>query len=232
MMALIRKNTSPYAVSIVCDRYGESRRVREDAKLMNCGKVPVYKPRICNSRSKKCGCRFELLGYRSDKKTEDSQTKWRLGVVEGRHNHPPTFDLAGNAFMGRMTPDEECLARKWGDGRNTPKQIVAKLRTDNPGNVTKRKQVANFLYKLHFEDRGELTVTQWALKFLADNEYAFSPVRDMNTNEVQILFFAHKESLRLLKKFPYVVIVDATYKTNNLVLMLDFILISDEFSIV
>ena len=51
-------------------------------------------------------------------------------------------------------------------------------------------------------------------------------------NEVQILFFAHKESLRLLKKFPYVVIVDATYETNKLVLMLDFILISDEFSIV
>ena len=112
MMALIRKNTSPYEVSIVCDRYGESRRVREDAKLMNSGKVHVYKPRIRNSRSKKCGCRFELLGYRSDKKTGDSQTKWRLGVVEGRHNHPPTFDLARNAFMGRMTPDEDCLAKK------------------------------------------------------------------------------------------------------------------------
>ena len=159
--------------------------------------------------------RFELLGYTSKKKTRDSQTKWRLGVVEGRHNHPPTFDLAGNAFMGKMTSVEEHLARKWGDGRNTPKQIVAKLRNDNPSNVTKRKQVANFLYKLYFEDRRELTVTQWALKFLADNEYEFSPVRDMNTNEVQILFFAHKESLRLLKKFPYVVIVDTTYKTNK-----------------
>jgi len=89
------------------------------------------------------------------------------------------------------------------------------LRANNPGNVTKRKQVANFLYKLNFEDRGELTVTQWALKFLADNDYVFSPVRDVNTNEVQILFFAHRESLRLLKKFPYVVIVDATYKTNK-----------------
>jgi len=198
-MALIKKTSNPYHISIVCEKFGKR----------------VTQARMRKVDSKKCGCKFELIGCRAEKDPNSPNPKWMWGVVEGRHNHPSTWDMGGNAFMGRMTPDEQVLVRGWGDDMRTPKQIVAKLRSNNPENVTKRKQVANFLYKLQYEDRGELTVTQWSLKFLKDNGYTVAPIRDSSTNEVQILFFAHRDSLRLLKKFPYVVIVDATYKTNK-----------------
>lgn len=212
VMALIKRTSNPYQISMVCEKFGPTRSGRPKVNIDN-PELPV--PKIRRSRSKKCECRFELYGVRMKREPGIPNPKWVLGVIEGRHNHPILFDLGGNAFMGRMTPEEQLLARRWGDGRKTPKEIISELRRSFPGNVTKRKQVANFLQKLQYEDRGELTVTQWSLKFLVDNDYVVAPIRDKGTNEVQILFFANKESLRLLKKFPYVVIVDATYKTNK-----------------
>ena len=199
-MALIRKTSNPYHICIVCERFGLRRKDTRE-------KI------IRNAVSKKCNCMFELVGCRAN--TNSDTPKWTLGVVEGRHNHPITWGLSGNAFLGRMTPEEQIEVRRWGDGMMTPKEIVGRLRDADPHNLTKRKQVANFLYKLQYEDRGELTITQWSLKFLKDNGYTVAPIRDRSTNEVEILFFAHPDSLHLLRKFPNVVIVDATYKTNK-----------------
>ena len=54
---------------------------------------------------------------------------------------------------------------------------------------------------------------------MKDNGYLFYPLRNVKKgDEVEILFFAHPESIRLLKKFPHVVIIDATYKTNKYVI--------------
>lgn len=212
MIVLVTRNSSPYQISMVCDRFGKPRTGRPKVNIEN-PDLPV--PMIRNTRSKKCGCRFELMGVREKKEQGNPSPKWVLGVMEGRHNHNLFKSLHGSAYVGRMKPEEELLARRWGDGRKTPKQIVGELRKSFPGNVTSRKTVANFLQKMHYEDRGELTVTQWSLKFLVDNEYVVYPLRDRRTDEVEILFFANKESLRLMKKFPYVVIIDATYKTNK-----------------
>lgn len=40
-------------------------------------------------------------------------------------------------------------------------------------------------------------------------------MRENKTNEVDVLFFAHPESLKMLRRFPYVFVIDATYKTNK-----------------
>ena len=71
------------------------------------------------------------------------------------------------------------------------------------------------MQKINFEDRGELSVTQWSLNFQKENKYFCQPLRNTRTNEVEVLFFAHPESIRLFRKFPHVIIMDATYKTNR-----------------
>lgn len=214
MIALVTRNSSPYQISIVCDRFGKPRSGRPKVNKEN---PELAVPRLRKSKSKKCECRFQLLAVRKKNIPGVAGEKWILGVIEGRHNHVLLASFHGNAFMGRMTEEQELCARRWGDGtgRKTPKEIISKLREKYPGNVTSRRQVANFLQKVNYEDRGELNVTQWSLKFLRDHDYVVHPHRDTTNGEVAILFFANQESLRLLKKYPYVVIIDATYKTNK-----------------
>ena len=194
MIVLVKNSTTKYRIVMVCDRFGTPRNGRPKENLVN-PDFPV--PRIRKSTSKKCYCDFELIGIR---KTKHS-SKWIIGVIEGRHNHKLRDTFIGNPFMGRMTPEEKLAARRWGDGLRTPMQILSELRKTFHGNVTSRKQIANFLQKLDYEDREELTVTQWSLKFLIDNAYILYPLRNKINLEVEILFFDKKESLRLLKKF-------------------------------
>ena len=204
MIVLIKRSSNSYRISMVCERFG---RV-----------APLSNNVVRKSKTKRCLCRFELLGVLSDKDPEldcESQRQNQIGVLEGRHNHRILRSLHGNAFMGRMTMEEKAVVRRWGNRRKTPKDIVGHLRLDFPGNVTSTKQVSNFLQKLEYEDRGELNVTQWSLKFLVEHDYVIYPLKNTITNEVEILFFANKESLHLLKKFPYVVVIDTTYKSNK-----------------
>ena len=108
-----------------------------------------------------------------------------------------------------------------GEGRKTLKQIVSELRKNFSWNTTSMKAVANFLQKLHYEDRGELSVTQWSLNFLREQKYVCYPLRSRITSAVEILFFAHVDSLWLFKKYPHVVIIDATCKTNKYVIYVE-----------
>lgn len=192
---------------MVCERFGAP--------------TPLPAKIIRRSKTKKCFCRFQLLGALTkkdsllDKKSQRENQKWIIGVMVGQHNHRVLRTLHGNAYMGRMAPEEKLAVRRWGNGRKTPLEIVAEMRKDFPGNVTSTKQVANFLQQLEYEDRGELTIRQWSLKFIVEHDYVIYPLKNRTTNQVKILFFANKESLHLLKKFPYVVVIDATYKTNK-----------------
>ena len=136
-------------------------------------------------------------------------------MVDGHHNHDIATTFEGHSFMGRMTPLEEDTVRRWTDLRMNPREIQTELATVFPGNVTSIKQINNFRQKMQFEDLGELTVTQWTLQFLTDKEYKVFTRREKLSGEVDILMFANPTSLHLLKLFPYVVVIDATYKTNR-----------------
>ena len=132
-IVLIKLNSNRYRITMVCERYGPEH-------------PPPVNP-LRSSYSKKCGCRFELLGCLTkkdpslSKKDAIEQQRWILYVVEGRHNHTPPKTLDGNAFLGRMTPDEQLTVRRSGNARKTPSEIVEQLREEYPGNVTSAKQV-------------------------------------------------------------------------------------------
>ena len=154
-MVLIKRSSNHYRISMVCERFGRA--------------TPLSNNIIRRSKTKRCLCKFELIGVLTEKNRElerecqREDQKWIIGVLEGKHNHKILRSFHGNTFMGRMTIEEKAVVRRMGNGRKTPKEIVSNLRQDFPGNVTTTKQVANFLQKLEYEDRGELNVTQWSL---------------------------------------------------------------------
>ena len=53
------------------------------------------------------------------------------------------------------------------------------------------------------------------MKVLVEKHYVYWHRNDETTNEVLDLFWAHPKSILLAKCFPFVVLVDCTYKTNR-----------------
>jgi hypothetical protein len=70
------RKDNPQRIVYVCDRSGkyDKRGKKTD--------VPGVKPRP-NTSSRKCGCEFKVI-------IKKEGSGWRIQVVEGRHNHPPS----------------------------------------------------------------------------------------------------------------------------------------------
>ena len=64
-------------------------------------------------------------------------------------------------------------------------------------------------------DMDGLSTMQYFLKLLNDHEYFHSERLEEGTNNLGDVFFAHPHSVKLLRLFPYVLELDATYSTNR-----------------
>jgi alpha-glucosidase len=204
---LVIKNSNPNTVILTCDLAGKYRcgkRVLPGAEIRS-----IYKPRT-DTPTRKCGCPFELIGVRIKDKNG-----WVLKVKCGQHNHGLANSLVAHPYAGRLTAEQKEFVKEKFLYLANPKMVLQELRAKYPGNVTSIRQIYNMREKLILEDCGELTVTQWSLKFLKDRGYIVHPRRVSGSDVMNVLFFVHPTGLRMLKMFPYVVIMDSTYKTNR-----------------
>ena len=191
-IAILISNSNDRYVKLICDQGGVSRAI------------------VNKGGSRKCECPFELVGRRS------RFVKWTLKVKFGMHNHEIGTTSLGHPYLGRLTPKEKDSVIACGVFKK-PKEISQMLVNNNPKNVTSRKQISNFKYKVLLRDRGNLTVCQQTLVFLHNKGYRVRTLTKSETNELDILFFVHPDSLHLMKLFPYLIVMDATYKTNRFV---------------
>ena len=155
-MVIVTRRSNERHVSLTCGNFGEYRSGKKKLSEDDPNEVVV----IREGHSKKCRCTFELYGIRMKKQVGVETRKWILNVLSGQHNHKLPTSFIGHPYMGRMTPEEQCIIRNAGEIFTRPRDIIAQLRKKNPENVTSTKQVANYLRKMQYEDRGEMTVTQ------------------------------------------------------------------------
>ena len=203
-----------------------STPTRRGSLLLACEKYGQYTPRkrqrvagddaSGNTRravSKIEGCPFALSGV------EFKRGEWGLDVIHGKHNHLLPGALDGHPYVGRMDADERDTTLALTVAGTPPKPILATLKMTADArqklNFTSRRQVYNARAKFKAEARGDRTVSQEALRILRDKGYYYCTRRSPDDpNRLQDLFIAHTDARHLLAMFPYVVLVDSTYRTN------------------
>ena len=168
-------------------------------------KVPSEKVR---RGSKKCGCKFMI------KIVEEPIDIWNVVVVCGTHNHVISDNLHGNALAGRPTEEELKEMREMAEINIRPMYIKGKL-ASSPDNYTSMKQVYNTVQKFKKEGMEGRTVVQEFFKKCKEKHYFIEYRSDLATNKITDIFFANSDSIRLLKAFPYVMLLDSTYATNK-----------------
>ena len=210
---LVIKRSNRSRVVVTCDlagKYRNGKRVLPGAENRS-----IYRKPATDTPTRKCSCPFALVGVR-----KKFQKGWVLTVTCGQHNHALPTTLVGHPYAGRLTAEQKEFVKEKFLYLATPKMVLQELRAKYPGNVTSIRQIYNMRETLMVEDCGEMTMTQWCLKFLKDREYRVRARQVRGSDVINALFFVHPTSLRLLKKFPYVIIMDSTYKTNKYVIYL------------
>ena len=164
------------------------------------------------TRTKIFGCPFALHGR------EFVQDMWCMEVVCGMHNHHLPEKLLGHAYAARLSPHGKQHVESQSAAGTPPKAVLLGLENQDSESVSTRRNIYNHKQNVRRKNRAGLTVPQYALKLLNEKRYYY-PSRRMPGGEdtVRDLFVSHPDSRHLLQRFPYVVIMDCTYKTNEYV---------------
>lgn len=189
---------------LVCELYGE-RRKRADTDM----DFPPASTRVLTSR--RCGCEFELEGHQHD------DDNWTMRVICGSHNHDLPETLLGHAYAGRITPTQQKMVYRDATIGTRPRNVLRGLKIDDSECVTDIRQVYNAMSNMkRDETEGRRDLPQ-ALHSLDQKGYYVVSRKSpqLEGNEVSDIILAHPDSRHLLRLFPYVIVMDTTYKTNQ-----------------
>ncbi len=192
-------------LQLCCEQWGSYRGKKS-------GRVPGGKDRKTNTKLRLCP--FMLVAK------EVNPGEWVMLCRNGRHNHAtPTRYLVGHAYAGRVIDAQTGLVRMLADVGCPPKAMWQSLRVvmeEVPKQfVTSDQTLRNLKESLKKASRGDRTATQDVLYKLDARHYLSAARRRSAQDQTMTdLFMAHPEACHLLSLFPYVIIMDCTYKTK------------------
>ena len=163
-----------------------------------------------NTGTKKCECPFELRGI----PIPPDGVMWGLRVVCGFHNHQLAEYIDGHEYPSRLKPKEKEFVLDMANS-TTPREILSILKERDPSNTTGIKSIYNAIFTNKSAKRGGLNSIQYVLDQLIKKEYLHKYRTNPDTNEITDIIWVHPKSLELSVNFSSVLIIDATYKTNE-----------------
>ncbi|XP_012842429.1 PREDICTED: protein FAR1-RELATED SEQUENCE 5-like [Erythranthe guttata] len=162
--------------------------------------------------SKKCNCPFKLKGTKEHK--DDEKAEWKLDVYSGIHNHNLFENLHEHSYAGRLSKEQTSLVHTLKKAMVKPRAILRLLKENDPSNVTGMKTVYNTISKLNFNELSGRSQLQLLFARLKEDEY-LSYHRSNELNPITDLLWIHPKCIKLAQSYPYIFVIDCTYKTNR-----------------
>ena len=119
--AIVTRSSRKGLIYLQCDRGGTYK---------NCRNL-TDETRKRKPNSKLINCQFMLRA-----KLLSSNQKWHLTILEGSHNHPPSFDSTQHSILRRLNDDQKFLVYSFRSHGKKPKEIVNYFRNHNLPPIT------------------------------------------------------------------------------------------------
>ena len=143
----------------------------------------------------------------------EEKEKWELTMMNPIHNHEPNDPIAHHQHWKFSSPVHDRVAAMTRAGI-APKQIASALSIESPDLIYTMQDIYNLYHKLRAELLEGWSPIEAMLHELEKGKFEFNYQLDQD-DHITLLFFAHPESLILLKQYPEVLLMDCTYKTNR-----------------
>ncbi|XP_074305127.1 uncharacterized protein LOC141640135 [Silene latifolia] len=164
-----------------------------------------------NTTTKRCRCPFLI------KVTKGSEGNWTILPVRGHHNHKLEKYLDGHRRMTAFSDEQKKFLKEQRDSQVKPAKVRLGFGIKYPNQpMPVMKQIYNHNARLSKEERGGRNRAQHMLYLASYHMYIQHIIRDDETgNRLTHIFMAHPDALKMLHAWPYVVLIDSTYKTNQ-----------------
>ena len=138
-----------------------------------------------------------------------------MRVKCGRHTHQLLTTPIGTNAFGRLSKAQKDLVNEHADLDVGPKATLTALKKLDPENVTTLPQIYRQRHKHRSTKRGPRTDIQEVLRLIESHNYLCWSRKIPESDVVSDIMWAHPTSIKLLRLFPKVLILDSTYKTNR-----------------
>ncbi len=168
--------------------------------------TPLTTRRLRGSR--RDNCPFLIIGRRS-------AGIWGLSVRVGMHNHDATIPEA-HPTLRRLGSAHQQLVASLTNVGVPPRQIAAELKQSStaPTAIPIPQDLYNMRHQITLQQLDGHTPIQLLLANFASDDFVSEHMLDAD-NRVTHLFFASRQSLDLYHRYPEVLLLDCTYKTNK-----------------
>ncbi|XP_074318493.1 protein FAR1-RELATED SEQUENCE 2-like [Silene latifolia] len=174
----------------------------------------LEKPR----RSQKCSCKFRIRAVQNFVPKNDKETiVWNIVTSEGAglHNHNAAVYKDGDRHFAGLDAEEKAYVRQQTLAGVLPRDIKNCLHLRTPEKPEPSStQVYNETRKIRKEVMGERNTAQQMLALAVEAKYVHFYEIDSESKELTHIFMAHPKAIKLFRAYPYVVLMDSTYKTN------------------
>jgi hypothetical protein len=145
-----------------------------------------------------------------------STLEWRVEVVNPSHNHIPSGDPKVHSCHRKRTHEELNQIEALTQTGQSARVIINTLLQQNSNTTLVSRDIYNERRNIRKEQLGGLTSIEALINtFEEDDDWIFEVNIHPETRRVTHLFFALSETINLMKSFPDIALMDATYKTNR-----------------
>ncbi|KAI5663215.1 hypothetical protein M9H77_22538 [Catharanthus roseus] len=140
---------------------------------------------------------------------------WQLFVHDGRHNHAIGVCSHRHTQAVKLTEKQLIQIEQFRKSHVPPRNILRFFREQNVGCSVSSQKIYNIVAKIKKNRmQGQNTVEE-VLCLSTIQDYTVFYRNHEDSNMLSDIVVAHPTSIEMLRTWPYVLIMDTTYKTNN-----------------
>ncbi|KAI5653882.1 hypothetical protein M9H77_31069 [Catharanthus roseus] len=140
---------------------------------------------------------------------------WQLFVHNGRHNHKIAVYNHSHAQAARFTEEQLHQIEQFRKSHVPPRKILRFLREQEVGCVVSNQKIYNVVAKIKKNRMQGRNTVEEVLCLSAQRGYTVFHKNREESNVLSDIVVAHPTSIAMIRTWPYVLIMDTTYKTNK-----------------
>ncbi|KAI5673783.1 hypothetical protein M9H77_14147 [Catharanthus roseus] len=140
---------------------------------------------------------------------------WQLFVHNGRHNHKVAIYSHSHAQAARLTEEQLHQNEQFRKSHVPPRNVLRFLRKQDVGRAVSAQKIYNVVAKIKMNRMQGRNTVEEALCLNAQKGYTVFHRNREESNVLSDIVVAHPTSIAMIRMWPYVLIMDTTYKTNK-----------------
>ncbi|KAI5676693.1 hypothetical protein M9H77_07643 [Catharanthus roseus] len=149
---------------------------------------------------------------------------WQLFVHNGRHNHKIAIYNHSHSQAARLTEEQLQLNEQFRKSHVPPRNILRFFREQDIGCAISAEKIYNVVAKIKKDRMQGRNTVEEVICLSAQWDYTVFYRNREGSYVLSDIVVAHPTSIAMIRTWPYVLIMDTTYKTNKYkMLLLEFV---------